>query len=792
LTCSPATSEFIEENITENYGAENAEPPAPNFRVTDDHLGEFTPKARFLANIAAIRALRRIEAENRPATAAEQALLSQYTGWGAVQEAFDERNAAWRGEYEILKGLLSDAEYASARASVNNAHYTSPEVIRAVYAALSRMGAAQTENGEPPRILEPSCGIGNFIGLLPDNLRNAEVHGVEIDNLTGRIAQKLYPRTNISISGFEDTKFNNGAFDLIVGNVPFGDYSVYDRDYPQNFLIHDYFLAKSLDKLAVGGVLAVAASKGTLDKKDTKVREYLSEHADLLGAIRLPNTAFKANAGTKVTSDILFLRKKESGKFDKELPDWVFVRENEVGIPINQYFLGHPEMILGHMEIARCFFAANAPPKSPLLGGRFGNSFCAPIEGAVLSEQLKEAVIRLCADIKINGYDFIREPISTVSGRLSEQDETEQTIDLSRFQYSRDYTYTVGKNGDIYYRRAGELDKTNFSPAEQTKIKLLHELRIAMRQLIDAQTEQTPDARITALQNNMSNLYDYYTDKYGYITDKLTSRLFKDDDYNALCALENKDDKGTVTKSEFFTKRTICPPVVVTRAETIEEAFQVSLGRAGKVDFGLMAGLLDKSLEFVRDELTARDLIYKNPAKEGADPFAGYETASEYLCGNVREKLKLAELAAKGNPEYSRNIEPLKKAIPPRVEAHEIEVSLGAPWIDDEDYSLFLSSVIEGAGPKNDLVRRSVVTGEYKVEQAASQIYLGNVSEVSIRGIYGTKRVHAIDIFERLMNHRTITVKDAVKQPNGSFLDIVNAKETALAREKSKKIQTSY
>ena len=726
-----------------------------NFAINDNILSEGGQKTRYADNITAIRTLKQIEAEGRSATADEQKILSQYVGWGGIPQAFDSANDKWSKEYKELKELLTDEEYTAARGSTLNAHYTTPTVINAMYKALDNMGFRSGN------VLEPAMGVGNFFGCMPEKMRESKLYGVELDSITGRIAQQLYPNANIQIKGYEQTDFPDNFFDVAVGNVPFGSYSVADRRYDSNkFLIHDYFFAKTLDKVSPGGIVAFITSKGTLDKANSKTREYLAKRADLIGAIRLPNNAFKGNANTEVTSDIIFLQKRE--KMAVEMPDWCYIGNNEDGIPVNQYFLDHPEMILGKMSEDGKMYAGN-------------NTTCLPIEGADLAEQLDKAIAKLKTNIAVK---------RVAETNAKERGEIPATEDV------RNFTYTL-VDGKMYFRENNIMKAVEEKGIRLERMKALHELRNTLRGVITAQENRCSDEELSVLQNALNEQYDSFVKKYGNIGERANSSVFSDDDdYNLLCALENYDsEKKTYSKSDIFTKRTIKPVTEITHVDTPQEALQVSLDTQGRVDVTYIAQLCGYTPEKTVDILVDSNLIYLNPQNyDKNSPFEGYEEASEYLSGNIRQKLRAAEAYAEDNPIFERNVQALEKVMPQTIEASEIFARIGVNWVDIDDYKQFLKDYTQTDFLFQSLRRTPM--GEYKIENKAAD------KSVAATSTFGTKRLNSFEIFERLLNNRDVIVKDpkTVYEADGSekIIYVVNTKETRLAQDKADLMKTAF
>ncbi len=723
-----------------------------SFHITDEtDIGTGGLKTKFQNNIAAITTLKTIESESRSATPEEQKILAKYVGWGGMPQAFDQANEQWSKEYKQLRELLTDDEYKAAAESTLNAHYTSPEIIGAMYKALNNFGF----NGG--NVLEPAMGVGNFFGCMPESMNNdSRLYGVELDSLTGRIAQQLYPQADIRVQGFEKSDFPDNFFDAAIGNVPFGNYGVADRRYDkEHFLIHDYFFAKTLDKVAPGGVVAFVTSKGTLDKTNPKVREYLAKRADLIGAIRLPNNAFK-NANTEVTSDIIFLQKRE--KMAVEMPDWAYTGRNSDGMPINQYFIDHPDMVLGKLEYTT---------------GAYGQEVtCTPIEGEKLSEQLDRAVAKLRADMKVQ--------------KREERQDKERGI-IPATADVQNFTHTL-VDGKLYFRENNVMTEVKQTGKDLERMKGLHGLRQTLRELIDAQSHSCSDEELHSLQAKLNTQYDSFKKEYGSINDRLNANVFRcDDDYNTLCSLEIVNaEKKTTQKSDIFTQRTIKPTVDVTHVETPQEAMQVSLDMKGRIDISYMAQLCDREPEQVVNELVQSNQIYFNPEKYvESEPLEGYEESSEYLSGNVREKLRAAERAAKDNPElFSRNVAGLTDNLPKTIGAGDITTHLGASWIDVRDYERFLKEYIGRDLPGVTLRRTSA--GEYKVENKTFD------KSVAATNTYGTERMSAYHIFENLLNHRDVTVKDRVDLGDDKYKYVVNTKQTQLATEKARQMNEAF
>lgn len=734
---------------------------AKDFTITDEHLGEGGAKAKFAANIAAIQTLKNIERENRFATPAEQETLSKYVGWGGIPQAFDRGNAQWTKEYEQLSKLLTDDEYRAASASVLNAHYTTPTVIHAIYSGLQNLGF------ESGNILEPAMGIGNFFGAMPEDMRkDSNLSGVELDSISGRIAKQLYPNADIQVKGFEKTNFSDNYFDVVVGNVPFGSIPVSDKRYNrENFYIHDYFIAKSLDKVAPGGIVAVVTTKGTLDKEKSKAREYFAKRADLIGAIRLPNNAFKANAGTEVTTDILFLQKRE--EMAVELPDWCYVGKTADGVPVNNYFIDHPEMILGTMKQGMEFS----------MYGNDKETACVPIEGAVLSEQLEQAV----ANLKIsNAFRVHKEQIERQAGVIPARPDV------------RNFTFAE-VDGKMYFRENNimtevtEKDGTVTKGKKLERLKALNDLRKTFRELLTAQENDCSDEQLRQYQSALNAKYDDFVKKFDHISAPVNYTAFaRDDDYNSLTALEVVDEETKeVTKSDIFSRRTIKHYAEITHVDTAQEAMYVAIDTIGRPDIEYMAKLCDKEPQEVIDALKADNLIYFDPNKANAEnELEGWVETSEYLSGNVRMKLKAAELAAKDNSEFQRNVEALTAVIPKRIEAGDISARIGVNWVDLDDYKKFFENY---TGSRFQQEFRRTISGEYKITNK------GWFNTAATNQIYGTKRLNAFEIFENLLNCRDVIVRDKKTDPTtGKDIYVINKKETELAQDKANKMKDAF
>ena len=752
------TTESLEETVFNESEAETESPiqqleemvPAGNFHITDDELGQGTPKEKFRANIMAIQLLKKCEDENRNATLEEQEILSRYVGWGGLADAFDETKAAWETEYLELKTVLTPEEYAAARASTLNAHYTQPIVIESMYQVLENLGFTKGN------ILEPSMGVGNFFGMIPENLNQSKLYGVELDSISGRIAKLLYPDANIQIKGFEKTDYPNDFFDVAIGNVPFGAYKVNDHQYDRyNFMIHDYFLAKTIDQLRPGGVAALITTKGTMDKASPEVRKYLAERADLLGAIRLPNTAFKANAGTEVSADILFFQKRES--LTKEMPEWINLDSDVNGITVNQYFVQHPEMILGEMKE---------------VSGPYGmETTCAPLEGADLELQLQEAVKQIKGSMV---------PAVDVETELDEMPES-----IPADPNVRNYSYTV-VDGQVYYRVNSLMNQVKMPAATAERVKGMVAIRDTVRELIAMQMEEfVTDEEIQKQQKKLNQVYDTYTAKYGVIGSNANKRAFSDDSsYCLLCSLEDLNEDGTLKrKADMFTKRTIKKAVAVTSVETATEALALSLNEKAQVDLPYMAQLTGKTEEKITEELVG--VIFKNPLTDQ------WESGDEYLSGNVRDKLNIARTFAENHPEFTPNVRALEAVQPRDLEASEIEVRIGATWIEPSDYQDFMVELLHTPrylAQKEIQVKFSEVNGEWRITGKNAD----SPRNAFAYATYGTERANAYRILEDTLNLKDVRIYDKVVNENGDEVRVLNKKETMLASQKQDALKAAF
>ena len=745
--------------LDEALHAEPVPEPAGNFHITDEHLGEGGAKQKYARNIEAIKTLFRLEEEHRGASAEEQEVLAQYVGWGGLADAFDPNKDNWAKEYTELKGMLSEDEYAAARGSVLNAHYTSPTVIRAIYDAVEKMGFRSGN------ILEPSMGVGNFFGMLPDTMQDSRLYGVELDSITGRIAQKLYPQADITVAGFETTD-RRDFYDLAVGNVPFGNYKVADKAYNKlGFSIHNYFFAKAIDQVRPGGIVAFVTSRYTMDSKDSTARKHMAERADLLGAIRLPNNAFKANAGTEVVSDIIFLQKRDR-PIDHE-PDWVQLGKTEDGFAINQYFVDHPEMVLGQLTMEST---------------QYGHDLTvAPIEGTSLADQLAEAVQHIEGN-----YTAVEIAAPDVA------DAEAQRKTLPADPTVKNFSYTV-VDGEIYYRENSIMTQIELSDNAKGRVAGMVELRQIVNELIDQQLNDFPDEDIKASQAKLNAAYDAFTAKYGLINDKKNARLFDDDSsYYLLCSLENLDENRQLkSKADMFTKRTIRPERVVTSVDTPSEALAVSIGEHGKVDLPYMAKLLGTPGEYGRITTELSGVIFKDPAADADDPEAGWQTADEYLSGNVRDKLRMAQLAVENHPEFKVNVDALTKAQPKDLEASEIDVRLGATWLDPSIVQQFMMETFQPPYRiryNNAItVRYSPYTSEWRISNKSATGF----GDIMATETYGTRRANAYKILEDTLNLRDSRVYDTIVE-DGKEKRVLNQNETTLAQQKQQAIKDAF
>lgn len=750
-------------------------------------------KTRYKWNVEAIRLLKEIEKENRLATSEEQEILAKYVGWGGIPQVFDDRNEKWEKEYDELKELLTEKEYSAARATVNNAFYTSPEIASCMYQALINLGF------RGGNILEPSMGIGNFFGSIPTALEKSKLYGVEVDDISGRIAKQLYQKADIAVKGFEETTYPDNFFDVVIGNVPFGDYKLYDNKYNKhNFRIHDYFLAKSIDQVRPGGIVAAITSKGTLDKSNPTVRKYLAERAELLGAVRLPNTAFKDNAGTEVSCDILFFQKRER-KMTIE-PDWVYLGYTQDGIPVNSYFVEHPEMILGTMEYDQRMF-----------GGASNYTTC------------------VNHDVNFNLYDALNEAVKSIKGEITDYEIMEESTGKEQDIIPADpdvknYTYTFC-NGKMYYRINSQMYRKEVTLKEEIRIRLLDGIRKATRNLIDIQTAGCTEEELKHYQSILNAKYDTFVKEYGYITDKANSRAFRDDsDYPLLCSLENVNEHGIVEKADMFYKQTIKAKSQIEKVETAVEALNISLNDFGSVNIPYMLSIyqpnIEKALEALGENIDAdkmlsesarkdvetavlldelKGLIFLNPNKYNKDNLSvGWEIAGEYLSGNVREKLRIARIVAQAEPDiFQANVSALEQVQPIDLDAADIEIRIGTTWIEREDYEQFIFELLDtpqGLRASRTKWHSSGIQlhlNKYNMEWFIENKSL-NKHSVAATKMYGTSRMDAYSIFEETLNLRTVTVKDRIEDGDGSYHYEVNKNETMLAREKQNLLKEKF
>ena len=755
--------DIVIQTISTESPTVEAEHPAPepagNFHITDDHLGEGGAKQKYARNIEAIRTLFKLEQEHRGATAEEQQVLSQYVGWGGLADAFDPNKDGWAKEYTELKNLLSEDEYTAARSSTLNAHYTSPTVIRGIYDAVERMGFRSGN------ILEPSMGVGNFFGMLPDSMADSRLYGVELDSITGRIAKKLYPQADITVAGFETTD-RRDFYDLAVGNVPFGQYKVNDKAYNKlGFSIHNYFFAKAIDQVRPGGVVAFVTSRYTMDSKDSTARKHMAERADLLGAIRLPNNAFRANAGTDVVSDIIFLQKRDRPA-DIE-PDWVQLGKTEDGFAINQYFVNHPEMVLGELTTENTQYGRE-------------ELTVAPLEGANLADQLAEAVQHIEGQYTAAEVD---------APDIAEEEATRRTLPAD--PEVKNFSYTV-VDGEVFYRENSVMTQVELSDNAKGRVTGMVELRQIVNELIQQQLEDYPDADIKATQERLNAAYDAFTAKYGLLNDRKNGRLFEQDSsYYLLCSLENLDEQGQLkSKAAMFTKRTIRPERTVTSVDTPSEALAVSIGEHGKVDLPYMAELLGTPGEYGRITTELSGVIFKDPAADPTDPEAGWQMADEYLSGDVRAKLRMAQFAAETNPEFTVNVDALTKAQPRELEASEIDIRLGATWLDPDIIQKFMTETFQIPYYLRHAVkvRYSPYTAEWRVEGKTAT----GRGDIISSETYGTSRANAYKILEETLNLKDVRIYDTIEDAEGKPKRVLNKRETMLAQQKQQVIKDAF
>ena len=728
---------------------ETIRPELINFRITDEHLGEGGPKQKFRANMEAVKLLHELELENRLATPQEQEILSRYVGWGGLSQAFEEGNNQWAGEFTELYSELSPEEYRAARASTLNAFYTSPVVIHAMYEALSNMGL------ESGNVLEPSCGVGNFMGLVPKSMEDLKMYGVELDSISGRIAKQLYQKNNISVQGFETAQYPDSFFDCVIGNVPFGSYKVADRKYDRhNFMIHDYFIAKSLDLVRPGGVVAVVTSSGTLDKQNPAVRQYIANRADLLGAIRLPDNAFRKNAGTDVVSDILFLQKRDCASLEQ--PEWVQLDTTPEGYRMNAYFVRHPEMVLGELSVESTQYGKQEVTVKP-------------IEGMELAVQLKEAISHIQGEITENTLDDF------------ELTETDRSIPAD--PAVRNFSFT-NVDGKVYYRENSKMNPVELPALTAERVLGMIELRNVTQELIQCQMEDGSDEEIALLQKKLNQQYDRFSSRYGLISSTANRRAFsQDSSYCLLASLEYLDEEGKLKrKADIFSKRTIRRAEPVTSVDTASEALAVSIGERAKVDLPFMAELSGKTEEQITEELAGA--IFRNPLTDK------WETSDEYLSGNVREKLGIAERFAENHPEYEGNVQYLKKVQPKDLDASEIEVRLGAARVDIEYITQFMGETFHTPGyylgSKID-VRYAAVNGQWNITGKN----MDNRGNALVQSTYGTQRANAYRLLEDALNLRDTKIYDTIEDADGEHR-VLNKKETMLAQQKQEMIKEAF
>ena len=732
-----------------------------NFKIKDVALGVGGPKEKYRNNVAAIRLLKELEREGRQATSDEQEVLSKYVGWGGLDKAFDVNNGSWANEYTELQELLSTEEYRSAKASTLSSFYTQPVVINAVYEGLRNLGFKRGN------VLEPSCGVGNFFGMLPDDFADSKLYGVELDSVSGRIAKQLYPEAKIAVKGYEETNFKDGFFDVAIGNVPFGQFKVNDKDYnEQGFLIHDYFFAKTLDKVRPGGVIAFITSKGTLDKQNPEVRKYIAQRAELLGAIRLPNNAFLANAGTKATSDIVFLKKRDRA-IDIE-PDWVHLGLTDDGIPINSYFVDHPEMVLGHMEMDR------------MQRGR-EDSTCVPFPDSNLEDLLKGAVKNINGEIseKVNDFDEMLEDTSSLVKSI------EADPDVRNFSF-------VLVDDDIYYRMDHEMIKQELNPTQEKRVRGMIELRDCLRHLIDLQRYNHSEAEIDAGQSRLNKLYDEYTAKYGLLNSRGNSMAFDDDSsYYLLCSLENVDEKGElISKADMFTKRTIKPHAPVKSVGTASEALSVCISEKAKVDLDFMSDLASLPKDKIIEDLVG--VIYRVP--EAKDEYGNdlFVTADEYLSGNVRDKLKVAQRVAENDHSFDVNVLALEKVMPKDLGPQDISVRLGSIWVPDDVVNEFMWELLET--PKGYRSEEPEVKAHYNSINGSWVVENSNWYSYSVlaNSTFGTKRISAYEIIEQTLNLKNVEIYDYVENEKGNRVRVLNKTQTVIAQQKQEAIKNAF
>ena len=754
---NPEVHEVIDK-IEADFQEKSVQPEvhAENYRIMDDNLGEGSPRLKYVRNVAAIRTLFQLEAEGRDATPQEQEILSNYVGWGGLADVFDPNKSSWAEEYKNLKSLLSEDEYAAARASTLNAHYTSPTVIRGIYDVVERMGF------ESGNILEPAMGVGNFFGLLPDSMRDSRLYGVELDSITGRIAQKLYPKADITVAGFETTD-RRDFYDLAVGNVPFGNYRVSDKPYDKlGFSIHNYFFAKTLDQVRPGGIVAFVTSRYTMDSKNPDARKYMAQRADFLGAIRLPNDAFKKNAGTDVVSDIIFLQKRDH-PIDID-QDWVHLNTTQDGFTMNSYFVEHPEMVLGELT-----------EESTQYGKQ--DLTVRPIEGADLADQLKEAVSHIKGT-----YQAVELPEGDEHGIQQDVIPADPNV--------KNFSYTV-VDGEVYFRENSVMRHLDLNDKAKERVTGMVELRRIVNELIEYQLEDFPDEMIAQKQQELNEAYDAFTAKNGLINSRVNGQAFADDSsYYLLCSLENVDEDGNLkSKADMFTKRTIKPERRVTSVDTPSEALAISIGERGRVDLPYMAELLGTPGEYDTITTELRGVIFKDPMSPD-EPEAGWQTADEYLSGDVRSKLRIAQMAQNRDPAFSVNVQALEKAQPKDLDASEIDVRLGATWIDPAYIQEFMEDTFETPYylRRSIEVKFSEMTAEWRITGKSSP----SSNDVAAYVTYGTDRANAYRILEETLNLKDIRIYDTIEDPDGKQRRVLNKKETTLAQQKQQAIKDAF
>ena len=748
----PAEEKSLATETLEMAQKQESRPERINFRITNDDLGAGGPKQKFRANLEAIHQLKKLEAENRLATPEEQETLSRYVGWGGIPLAFDEQNESWVAEYRELKEALTPEEYKEARASTLNAFYTSPTVIKAMYEILGNMGLT-SGNG-----LEPSCGIGNFMGLVPEGMEGVRMYGVELDSISGRIARQLYQKNSIAIQGFETTNYPDSFFDFVIGNVPFGNYKIPDRKYDRyNFMIHDYFIGKSLDLVRPGGVIAVITSSGTMDKQNSSMRQYIASRADLLGAIRLPNNAFQRNANTSVVADILFFQKRDRAVLEQ--PDWVNLVVRPEGYSINSYFAKHPEMVLGEFSTENTQYARQEVTLKPK-------------KGASLAEQLREAALHIHGRIE---EAELRE--------LEDWEEEEKADSILADPSVKNFSFAEAY-GEVYYRENSWMKRLELPMVTKERVLGMVELREITQELIQCQMEDGSDEEVAALQQKLNQRYDAFTAHYGLISSKANRRAFsQDSSYCLLTSLEYLDEEGKLErKADIFTKRTIRKAKPVSHVDTASEALAVSLGERAKVDIPFMAKLANKTEGEITQELSG--VIFKNPLTNQ------WENADEYLSGNVREKLNIAREFAKDNPEFSVNVQSLENVQPKDLEASEIEVRLGATWVKPEYIQQFMAETFQTPGyllERVIKVRFAQVNGQWNISGKNDD----SPGNSLVTATYGTRRANGYRLLEDALNLRDTKIYDTVTE-DGKEKRVLNKQETMLAQQKQEMIKEAF